>query len=392
MSDRRPSDADTAYNSLKHAEPGLPAQWYYDPDQYAAELRTLWRRNWLYVCRAEALAAPLSYRTFEVGNQNIVIVRAQDGGLNAFHNACRHRGSVLCTAQSGQLKSGLLVCPYHQWSYAADSGALVRTSSFAEPEGFAKSDYPLFKVAVAEWRGSVFINLDADAEFEETAVFSRSAEAFVNFPLDQMVIGHTWQTVMACNWKTFWENFNECLHCPNVHPELVELVPMYSRRIVNPKDVPDWAAHENSTDPKYRGGLRPGGETWSSDASAQGHIIPSLTEADLARGHAYCSIWPNVFIGGYPDHVRIVRLHPIGPEETQLTAEWLFLPDTLNAKDYDIANVVDFAILVMDQDAKACELNQKGLHAAPFEQGVLMPEEYLLQWFHTWVREGLAST
>ena len=48
-----------------------------------------------------------------------------------------------------------------------------------------------------------------------------------------------------------------------------------------------------------------------------------------------------------------------------------------------------FAKLVMDQDAKACELNQKGLHAAPLEQGVLMPEEYILQRFHQWVRDGL---
>ncbi len=391
MSDRLPADAEPAYNGLKTAEPGLPATWYYDPAQHSREIRSLWRTNWLYVCRSDALSTPLSYRTFEVGDQNIVIVRASDGALNAFHNACRHRGSVLCSAESGQLKSGLLVCPYHQWSYAAGSGELVRTSSFAEPDGFAKSDYPLFKVACAEWRGSIFINLNPEAEFEEVTVFSRSAENFRNFPLEEMVTGHTWQTVMACNWKTFWENFSECLHCPNVHPELVELVPLYTRRIINPKDVPDWQEHEDNDDPKYRGGMREGGETWSSDASAQGHIIPSLTPDDLARGHTYCSIWPNVFIGGYPDPVRIVRMHPLGPEATQLTAEWLFLPETLSAADYDISNVVDFGKLVMEQDAAACELNQKGLHAAPLQHGVLMPEEYVLQWFHTWVREGLEA-
>ncbi|MCP5081870.1 MAG: aromatic ring-hydroxylating dioxygenase subunit alpha [Alphaproteobacteria bacterium] len=390
MSERRTPDAEIAYNSLKQAEPGLPAAWYYDPDQHAREIRTLWRGNWLYVCRSDELSAALSYRTFEIGDQNIVIVRASGGALNAFHNACRHRGSILCTEHAGQLKSKLLVCPYHQWSYAAGSGDLVRTSSFAEPDGFSKADYPLFKVACAEWRGSVFIHLDPSAVFDEKDVFNRSAENFRNFPLETMVTGYTWKTQIACNWKTFWENFNECLHCPNVHPELVELVPLFTRRIINPKDVPDWQDHEGSADPKFRGGMRGGGETWSSDGSAQGHTIAQLTPEDLERGHTYCSIWPNVFIGGYPDHVRIVRLHPVGPEETELTAEWLFLPETLAAEGYDISNVVDFGKLVMEQDATACELNQKGLHAAPLEHGVLMPEEYVLHRFHTWVRDGLA--
>ncbi len=389
MSERRSPDADPAYNALKRAEPALPASWYFDADQHAREMKTLWRRNWLYVCRSDAIAEPLSYRTFKIADQNILLVRAEDGTLGAFHNACRHRGSVICTGRGGKLKSKLLVCPYHQWAYAAGSGALVRTSSFSEPEGFDKQDYPLFKVAVAEWRGSVLINLDCNAEFDETEVFSRSAENFRNFPLETMVTGHTWRTVIECNWKTFWENFNECLHCPNVHPELVELVPLFTRRIINPKDVPDWPDHAASDDPKYRGGLSDGGETWSTDGSAQGHVIASLSAEDLARGHTYCSIWPNVFVGGYPDHVRIVRLHPLGPEQTELTAEWLFEPETLAAGDYDISNVVGFGKLVMEQDAKACALNQRGLHAAPLEHGVLMPEEYVLHRFHTWVREGL---
>lgn len=58
---------------------------------------------------------------------------------------------------------------------------------------------------------------------------------------------------------------------------------------------------------------------------------------------------------------------------------------------YDINNVVDFARLVIEQDAKACEFNQLRLHAAPLEAGVLMPEEYVLKRFHDWVRESLSQ-
>ncbi|MEE4235280.1 MAG: aromatic ring-hydroxylating dioxygenase subunit alpha [Anderseniella sp.] len=377
------------YNSLKRAEPSLPARWYYDDEHYRQELTRLWYRNWVYVCRSSALTEPMSFRTLRIGDQSVIVVRDGESNLQAYHNTCPHRGSQLCEATSGRLGSKLLVCPYHQWSFAADDGRLVRVSSFAEPEGFCKSDHGLYKVALAEWRGSVFVNLNPEAIWGSEAAFQRPPDIFERFPLEAMVVGETWRKEISCNWKSFWENFNECLHCPNVHPELSDLVPLYSRRIIDPKDVPDWTQFEGSDDPRYRGGLRPGAETWSSDSSAQEHLISTLTEDGFARGQAYASTWPSMFIGGYADHVRIVRLLPLGPERIELQAEWLFEPETLADSRYDKSNVVEFAKLVMEQDGRACEVNQKGLHALPFKQGVLMPEEYLLKRFHDWVRNGL---
>lgn len=377
------------HNALTEAVAGLPATWYHDPEHHRREMRGLWRNRWIYVCRSSLLPTPLSYRTLRFDDQNIVVLRDGDGSLKAFHNTCRHRGSLLCTEDEGRLRSKLLVCPYHQWSFAADDGRLVRTSSFVEPKNFERADYGLYRVALAEWRGSIFINLDPAAEWSETAAFQRPPDALAHFPLEDMVVGRVWRTEIACNWKSFWENFNECLHCPNVHPELTALVPLYSRRIINTKDVPDWTAHEDSCDPRFRGGLRPGAETWSGDGSAQGHAIGALTAEDLARGQAYASAWPAMFIGGYADHARIVRLLPLGPERIELVAEWLFEKAALEDPAYDPENVIAFETLVMEQDGAACELNQRGLHAAPFERGVLMPEEYILKRFHDWVRAGL---
>jgi Rieske 2Fe-2S family protein len=375
---------------LTETVPALPTRWYYDPQHYARELTAIWQRQWLYVCHGSEVAAPLSFRTLEVGDQNIVVLRDDHGELRAFHNSCRHRGSVLCTERQGSLKTKLLVCPYHQWSYAADSGRLVRTTSMAEPENFDKSRYGLFAVGVAEWRGCIFIHFDAKAEFG-SHVFGRSSERIANYPLEDMVVAHTWRKVMACNWKVFWENFNECLHCPNVHPELSALVPVYSRRISNPREALGWEDTIDDPDPKYRGGLRAGAETWSSDGSAQNHVMPSLTEEDLAAGQKYVSAYPGVFFGVYADHVRAVRILPAGPEQTEIVAEWLLPNVAATDPAYDRSKIVDFAILVMNQDAAASELNQKGLHAAPLESGVLMPEEHWVKQFHDWVRGALAQ-
>ena len=383
------SKVEKDYNALDEAVASLPNSWYFDSNQYAQEMKAIWQRSWVYACRADELAAPLSYRTMEIGDQNIVVLRDGDGTLRAFHNACRHRGSVLCTEREGRLASKLLICPYHQWSYAVDDGRLARITSLAEPKGFDKADYPLFPVSVGEWRGCVMINLDADAQWSPETAFHRTPENLANYPLEDLVIGHTWRKTMNCNWKVFWENFNECLHCPEVHPSLGQLVPIFSRRIMGAKDHPDWKDNVGSDDPLLVGGLKKGAETWSMDGSAQGHTFEGLSDEDLTRGYTYATSLPSVFMGGYSDHVRIVQLVPKGPEQTELVSQWLFTRETLDAPDYDISNVVDFAIQVMEEDMVACELNQRGLHAAPMKQGVLMPEEYVLKRLHEWVREHL---
>jgi len=376
-------------NALKQAVPTLPSSWYLDPAHHAREEEKIWQASWVYLCHGSAIAKARQFRTLCLGNQPVVVVRNEDGGLSGFFNTCRHRGSVLCPAESGRLDANALVCPYHQWSYALKDGSLAGTTSFTEPDGFNKSDYSLFPIAVREWRGAVFIHPDPEADWDTDMLFQRSAEGLHRFPLEDMIVGKTWSKLIACNWKLFWENFNECLHCPNIHPELSALVPLYSRRIINKMDMPDWAEHEGSIDPAYRGGLRAGAETWSKDGSAQNRIISTLSDEEKERGQLYASAWPSMFIAGYADHMRIVRVLPKGPMLTEITAEWLFEEATMNDPDYDMANVIDFATLVMEQDGAACEMNQSGLAAHPYSAGVLMPEEYLLKRFHDWVRGRL---
>ena len=98
-----------------------------------------------------------------------------------------------------------------------------------------------------------------------------------------------------------------------------------------------------------------------------------------------------MFLGGYADHVRAVRVTPVNSEKVKITAEWLFEKDTINNKNYDINNVVSFACTVMEQDAYACELNQKGLHSIPYRNGVLMPEEYVIKSFHNWLKNEMGE-
>jgi Rieske 2Fe-2S family protein len=361
------------YNGLTGMAEGLPAEAYFDPRRYDQELRRIWQRNWIYVSRSTEVAKPRSFRSFELGDQRVLLVRDDDGVLQGFYNTCRHRGAALCRESEGVLRSGALICPYHAWVYNLQ-GELLRTSSKRHGEGFDVADYSLYKIRVRETRGF---------PFERN--FDPPLDRLDAWPLEDLAVGHVLTKTIQCNWKIFWENFNECLHCPGVHPSLCQLVPIYGRGIIREGDDPNWARTAADPDPKYKGGLRAGAGTWSSDGGLAGLPFEGLSAEQRRRGATYVTCVPSVFIVGHLDYVRVVRVRPTGPEQTELRVEYLFSADTLASPGFDMRRIVDFTDTVMSEDAGVCELNQRGLHAAPHAAGVVMPEEYLVKKFHEWV-------
>jgi Rieske 2Fe-2S family protein len=380
-----------SYNGLRKAEPTLPAADYHDPARYRAEMDAIWSRTWINVCRSSDVAGPRCFRTVRVAGAEIVLLRDENGLLRGFHNTCRHRGSALCTEAEGRLKGRLLVCPYHSWSYATD-GRLVGVPSKSLPDGFDKTQHGLYGVAVEEWRGFVFLNLDQDTGTTAATTFDPGSASLDNWPLEQLVVGHRYVKRMQCNWKIFWENFNECLHCPNVHPELSALVPIYGRGLMAPHDDPHWERHADDASPEYSGGLRSDAQTWSIDGKAHGPVFAGLTQAEREAGQTYVTHLPSMFVVGHVDYVRSVRLLPLGPEETEMTAEWLFPAEPLASGEIDVDGIVAFGRLVLDQDAAICETNQRGLRSRRHQAGVLMPEEYDVHRFQDWVRNAMAAT
>jgi Rieske 2Fe-2S family protein len=368
--------------------PGLPAAAYFDARRHELELQRIWYRNWIYVGRSSEVAGPRAFRTFELGDQRLLLIRDESGVLHGFHNTCRHRGAALCREPHGVLRSGSIVCPYHAWTYDLQ-GTLLRTSSKRDADGFDRADFPLYRIRVREWRGFMFVALSDDPPAFERS-FDPPPERLDAWPLEDLRVGHVLVKSLRCNWKIFWENYNECLHCPTVHPQLSQLVPIYGRGLLEERDDPNWELHAADDDPKFKGGLRSGASTWSVDGQSTGVSFAGLSAEDRRLGAIYMTALPSVFFVAHIDYVRVVRLLPLGPEETELRVEYLFREETLAQPGFDPGNIVDFTNLVMTEDARVCELNQRGLHAAPHEAGVVMPEEYLIREFHEWIEAQLA--
>ena len=381
---------DPGYLGLTEPVPTLPASDYYDPAQYLRELKQIWYRHWVYVCRATELAEARTFRTLAIGDQSILVVRGDDRVLRAFHNTCRHRGSALCRAESGRLPAAGIVCPYHAWRYSL-SGELLQSSSRQGGDGFDVRDYPLYRVSLTEWQGFVFVALAADPPPLAASV-DVPLERLENWELGKLVVGHRMSRTIECNWKVFWENYNECLHCPGVHPRLSQLVPIFGRAFMEQKDDPAWEDHAAGGDPQYVGGLRRGAQSWTTDGRPVGTLVPRLTAAERERGHTYLTCLPSMFLAAHVDYVRVVRLLPLAPERTAMSIEYLFLPETLADPARDLTRAIEFTDGVMSEDAAICEVNQRGLHALPHAAGVLMPEEYVVRQFQDWVRAQLSRT
>ena len=120
-----------------------------------------------------------------------------------------------------------------------------------------------------------------------------------------------------------------------------------------------------------------------------GEEFPHLSPRQRDAGHYFVTILPTTYIVAHVDYVRVGSLRPLGPERTELRTQWLFPAGTLKAKGFDLRNVTEFASTVISQDARACEMNQRGLRSSKFEHGRLMPQEFDVHRFQQWVRQQL---
>lgn len=367
---------------LDHCPEGLPRAAYVDPGWYDREMATIFARQWVMVGREADFTAG-TMRRVTVGAAPVIVLRDDQGGLAAWHNSCPHRGSELCRHDE-EAVGKLIRCPYHAFAFAAADGRLVSTAHAVPTEDFDRSAHGLKPVSLRVWNGFVFLNLSAKPGPLWADV---GLDTLANWPMDRLVTGHRWQVDVGCNWKAFWENYSECLHCPGIHPELCDMVPIYGRGIMGPSEALGW-----TPDDAARPNLRQGAESWTADGAPCGPVFAGLTEAERQAGYSFVTLWPSTYVVAHVDYVRSVRIVPMGPEQTRLIAEWYFPQETLDLPGFDAAKVADFAKIVMMQDGEASEMNQRGMRSPAFTAARLMPEEYEIHRFQQWVLTEMEAT
>ena len=364
--------------ALERLEAGLPAPWYRDAAHYRRELEAFWYRRWVPACREEELPGPGDWRLAAIGTQQIIVLRDGEGRLRAFHNTCRHRGSVLCTEPQGRFERLRIVCPYHAWTYDL-AGQLVATPRRMQAPGFDMADFPLYEVAAAAWGGFAFVRLDGSGSLEES--LGALPEKLKSYPLDKLRIGKRIVADVKANWKLVCENFSECFHCPPVHPELCRVVTAY-------REAGAWGlAKEHDGKPEYKAGAA----TLTLDGTSRLPPFANLSEAQKQTLYIPEMLPPGLFLNVHPDYVNSHMMFPTGPESVRIVYDWLFEPRHLPLGEQDLQHYVALWDLTNRQDAQNCEWQQQGLQSREFRHGCYVPQEFDAHRFAEWVRKGLAA-
>ena len=94
-----------------------------DPEIFELEMKHIFEGNWIYLAHESQVPNKNDYFTTYMGRQPVFIARNRDGELNAFVNACSHRGGMLCRFKRGNRV--IYICPFHGWTFTS-SGKLLK--------------------------------------------------------------------------------------------------------------------------------------------------------------------------------------------------------------------------------------------------------------------------
>ncbi|OWK36516.1 aromatic ring-hydroxylating oxygenase subunit alpha [Fimbriiglobus ruber] len=318
----------------------IPASWYTDPRMFAAERETVFSRSWQVAGRADQLREPGAYVTAEVAGEPVLVVRGDDGVLRGFFNVCRHRATSLVTAPCGTVSK--LRCRYHGWTYDL-TGRLRGTPEFDGVCDFRKEDNGLIPVgAVAEWGPYVWVHLDPPREPLEAFLASLPEWAASNGSFGNLPFATRVEYEVACNWKTYVDNYLDGgYHVNTVHPGLANVLNY----------------QEYTTTTYARTSLQTAPITPATGAEGQ------TRTGDRA---AYWWVYPNLMVNLYAGVMDTNLVVPLAPDRCRVVFDYYFAPST--PADF-IQNSIAVADQVQKEDMAICEDVQRGLASRAYTTG-----------------------
>ncbi len=322
----------------------LPAKFYGDARLHDRERARIFARSWLLIAHESQLASPGDYVAEVAAGYPLIVLRGQDGVVRAFHNVCRHRAGPLADDGPGKCEGAALVCRYHGWRYALD-GRLMSARDFGAAESFDPRDYALKQIACGSWRGFVFVNMGTDAA-PLADVIAPVAARTKHLPLENFRFARATSHTIACNWKTYVENYLEGYHIPLVHPFLNSAV--------------DATHYEVEV-----------------AAPAVFHRAPPRDGSPI--GGLWAWLWPILGVNVYADGILMERMWPVSATQCRLDYIYLF-PDGIERAEMERA--VAASEITTAEDKSICEAVQRNLDAGIYETGRLSPRhEQGVAWF-----------
>ena len=263
-----------------------PVKNYIDQERFDNEIKLL-KSLPVPFCPSGALPEKGSYVSRIAAGTPILVTRDDENNINAFINACRHRGMQVA-AGSGCKKS--FVCPYHGWTYGL-KGENRHISGADGFPGIDPQEHGLKQVNAVEKGGIVYVCQDGDIDkkfLNETLDY---------FTKDQVLINQSGVEDEA-NWKILHETLLEGYHIKSLHKDT-----FYPYGLDNINVVENYGQNSRVIFPFKR-------------IEKLRDIEPSKRVIDGTITSVY-SLFPNVSISVLSKHTNLVILEPISPTRSE---------------------------------------------------------------------------
>ena len=340
----------------------LAREYYISPDIFADEIERIFTRQWFCVGHVSWIPNAGDYFVAEAFGESLIVLRDQDDRIRAFYNVCRHRGTHMCEQAEGRFSKSIQ-CPYHAWTYSLD-GKLIGAPLMKDVEDFNKDEFPLHSVNLKVWEGFIFLNLSGSPEsFEEAFAPLRGKFDDWHLPLLKSARRITYD--VQANWKFIFQNYNECYHCPPVHPQLAKISPSNS-------------GENDLVEGKFIGGfmLIDGAQSLTLSGRSCALPVGDLKAEDHQRVYYY-SISPNMLLSLHPDYVMFHTIWPQSPTQSLIHCEWLFHPEAFGRAGFHPEDGIKFWDTTNRQDWHMCELSQIGVSSRVYQPSPYSPPESL---------------
>ncbi|GGD72678.1 aromatic ring-hydroxylating oxygenase subunit alpha [Caballeronia grimmiae] len=403
---------------VRSREPGcgLPGEVFSRPDVYETDVHVFFHKHWIVAGVTADVPEPGDVSVVDIGKASVIIVRDDDENIRAYRNVCRHRGSRL--KEAGKSTVGMLVCPYHQWTYDLD-GSLRHAKHMGHD--FDATCRSLLPVHIKVVGTHIFVCLADEPPADIATLEETMTPRFAPYELQNAKIAFESEIIEDGNWKLVMENNRECYHCEAGHPELtLSFVPestgasaddmdeegrkaLDAYNKVNAESQSDWESEGYICSPvealsgdvvtQFRtqrliiGG---NGESQTMDTKvACRKLLGNLTRRDLGDTHLWThNSWSHVM----SDHAMITYIIPLTPEKTLVRTKWLVHADAVEGVDYDLTKLTEVWVATNAQDASLVAINHRGARDPGYIPGPYSPttETYVDQ-FVGWYASRLKA-
>ena len=329
----------------------LDPQLYVRDDVFQHERRDIFARSWQFMGPEQAVAAVGQYLAIDIAGTPVFAIRGRDGTLRGFKNVCRHRGAKLLADGAGSC--GLIVCPYHKWSFA-DTGRLVQAPWYGKDPAIIPEDWPLEPVEIATWRGLLFASLDPAQSL--LAQLGALPAELADEPMESYTATDQATVSFDANWKIYTDNFVEGYHIPGTHPSFYAAIEF---------EAFETTAHDGfvkMTAPPKQGLFYRGKWLW---------------------------MWPNWTLSLFDGGMNVSRINPTSPHRTDQHYHFFFA-DTSEAGAAARAKSVDGTLAVVKEDYTVCAETHRNYAAGAYSPGPLSGRhEKGVQYFQERVAQAL---